>query len=96
MADISDVWGFKRIVTGGLTTPGPDQVLAALSVGAADRGITETNRPSDALDASRDVIIDDVVFGIVGGLRRANDWIIENDTLYIVWDGMSLDQLRGQ
>lgn len=96
MADMNAVWGFNRIVTGGLTVPGTDQVLAALNAGAADRGIVDANRPSDALDASRDVIIDDVVHGIVGGLRRADDWAIENDTLYIVWDGMPLEQLRGR
>ena len=96
MANMIDVWGFESIVTGGIAAPGPDQVMVALNAGARDRGISNTTHPSDALDASRDVIIDDVVHGVIGGLRRGDHWSVDNGTLYIVWDGLPLGSIIGR
>lgn len=95
--NLRDVWGFNRISLGSPADPAVSvkAVVEALAVGAQDRGI-DSSRPSDALDTSRDVIIDDVIFGVIGGLPRGTDWKIDNDTLYAVWGGMTLETLIAQ
>ncbi|WP_301850429.1 hypothetical protein [Rhodococcus pyridinivorans] len=93
MATYKEVWGFNTITTGGFPgVPTDAQVWTALADGARERGIDPT-QPSDALDASRDVIVDDVLRGVVGDLRRCGDWVIQGDTLFAVWDGMPLESL---
>ncbi|NKS74644.1 hypothetical protein GS531_23080 [Rhodococcus hoagii] len=85
--------GIRSDQHGGLAgAPNDNDVAKALAAGARDRGI-DPNQASDQLDASRDVIIDDVIHGVVGGLRRGDAWTIEGDALYAVWDGMPLESL---
>ncbi|NKS02609.1 hypothetical protein GS528_16705 [Rhodococcus hoagii] len=93
MENINESWGFRTVKTGTATgSPEPSEVWRALEAGARDRGV-DPMVASDALDASRDVIVDDVRHGLVGGLRACQGWTIENNTLYAVWDGMPLETL---
>lgn len=95
MAGMKDVWGFQCIrVGGGFGVPSPGDVHAALCGGARDRGITDVTRPAGALDASRDVIIDDVLRGRVGDLRPCDSWDIADDALLVVWDGAPISMLE--
>lgn len=98
--NIVEVWGFSKIALGGAATAGgknwsPASFMEALGVGAQDRGI-DPNVPSDALDASRDCIIDDVVFGVGSDRRPGAAWEIKDDTIYVVSEGMSLESLMEQ
>lgn len=55
MTTVQDVWGFSESLS---VNTDVNQFFAAMNAAALDRGI-KPNEPSDALDMSRDVILDD-------------------------------------
>lgn len=87
MATVLEVWGFKKILIGGPEGAGKtvDEIAAAMSFEAKDRGI-DPEQESDALDLSRDVILMDAI-------GPKGDWRIVDETLYVVYGGMELEQL---
>lgn len=88
MATVYDVWGFGRIIAAG-PEDGTDyiaRVQKAMSAGAQDRGIA-AHIPSDQLDMSRDLILDDFL--------GAADWLIDSGTLYVSYvPGVPAAQVR--
>ena len=81
-----DSLGFHSIVIAG---PERDDYLTPfierMKEAAKERGIS-LDEPSGALDASRDVIIDDAAQGA--------DWDIMGNVLYVAYPGASLDIVR--
>lgn len=81
-----DSLGFHSIVIAG---PERDDYLTPfierMKEAAKGRGIS-LDEPSDALDASRDVIIDHAAQGA--------DWDIMGNVLYVAYPGASLDIVR--
>ena len=81
-----DSLGFHSIVIAG---PERDDYLTPfierMQKTAKERGIS-LDEPSNALDASRDVIIDHAAQGA--------DWDIMGDVLYVAYPGASLDIVR--
>lgn len=85
MATIYDVWGFGKIIAAGAdsTVDYLARVQLAMAAGARDRGISPAE-PSDALDASRNIILDEYLGG---------EWQIVAGTLYVAYDGFPLERL---
>ncbi|MEB3023051.1 MULTISPECIES: hypothetical protein [Mycolicibacter] len=85
MTTVYDVWGFGKIVAAGADPNGDyvARVQKAMAAGAADRGISPSE-PSDALDASRNIILDEFLGG---------EWQIDSGTLYVAYDGFPLQTL---
>ncbi|WP_100514373.1 hypothetical protein [Mycobacteroides abscessus] len=85
MATVFEVWGFGKIVAAGPDSGINyiDRLSKAMNTQAAARGIA-AHVPSDALDMSRDVILDEC---------GADEWRIEQGTLYATFGGLSVDEL---
>lgn len=86
MTQIIDVWGFGKIVAVGPEgSASIDDISRGMDFHARDRGI-DPSQPSDALDMSRDIVLDDAVHG-----AGADAWEIRDDVLYVA-TGLGIEQ----
>lgn len=86
MSTVQEVWGFSRYLAvdpEGAAPIGP-RFLAAMNAGAADRGIA-AHVPSDALDASRLIIMSEAAQQV------GADFEIVDDTLRLAPTGVTVD-----
>lgn len=83
-----DILGFASIVVAGMDAGHdyPKLVLAGINSAAEDLSIT-LDEPSDALDMSRDLILDEAV-------GRDGQWEIHEEVLYVGFGGLSPKQVR--
>ena len=86
MSTVKEVWGFSHTLTVDLDGTLCNRFLAAMNDAAVDRGIVP-NVPSDALDASRDVILWDAA------AKVGAQWSIVDDTLRLAPTGLTVDWL---
>lgn len=87
MATVYDVWGFGKIIAAGPEVGANyiGRVQEAMNAGATDRGIA-AHVPSDQLDMSRDLILEEFLGG---------DWLIDSGTLYVSYiPGVTAAQVR--
>lgn len=84
MSTVKEVWGFSHYLAVDLDGTLGDRFLAAMNAEALDRGITP-NVPSDALDASRNVIMDDAA------RKVGAEWSIVDDTLRVCPRNVTVD-----
>lgn len=82
-----EVYGFSSIVAAGRDEDRDfiRDILDGITAAAAERGIPITE-PSDALDLSRDIILDEAV-GVTG------NWTIQDGTLFVAYDDVVLRAL---
>lgn len=81
MSTVKDAWGFSESLA---VNADVNEFFKAANAAALDRGI-KPNEPSDALDLSRDVILDEAA------QRLGLEWEIVEDTIRLWPRGLTLD-----
>lgn len=74
MSTMQEVWGFGSIIAVSNADDTAGDFCRALNTAAASRSITP-NVPSDALDQSRDIMVDEAAHSL------GMEWAVVDDTL---------------